>query len=312
MLYGEKLQTLVNSYDTQIKTKVQTENENIKLKAITESIIESNFRSVNWLVEWRYLTKRTFLNQIRSPLFMRARIFSTLFMAALVLCLFWKLKYDEEGIRGKIGLFFFFCINQVFSAMFGVLLSFLNERDLFLREYSNQTYGVLSYFFAKNVVEIPFLAIMPVIFSLIVYFGVGLTQEFGKFVVFCLIMILLVCCASSLGLFVGSIFTNESVALSFAPLVISPIIIFSGVFVDADSQYVFLRWIQYISPIRYASEALMRNEFDGNNKYLFNPLTLYPSFNLGKWECILINGCLAVGFNMLSLLFLRLRIRKVQ
>jgi len=46
-----------------------------------------------------------------------------------------------------------------------------------------------------------------------------------------------------------------------------PFIIFAGYFVNLNDVYVWLRWIQYISPVRYSTEALIRNEFEGNNKY---------------------------------------------
>lgn len=83
----------------------------------------------------------------------------------------------------------------------------------------------------------------------------------------------------------GTAFQNESVALAITPLIISPIIIFSGVFFDPNTSYVWIRWLQWISPIRYAAESLMRNEFDGNHKYIVNPLTVsYPSFTLGLWN----------------------------
>ena len=311
--FEDKLKMLTSEYEKSLKPRIEAEDSDIKLVDITGSVLGSTFRSSNWLTEWWYLTKRTFMNQIRSPLYLRARIFSTLFMAFLVLSIFWDLGTDEEGIRGKIGLFFFFCTNQIFSAMFGVLMAFLNEREIFLREYSNRTYGVLSYFLAKNFVELPFLAIMPVIFSAITYFGVGLTEDIEKFWIFALIMVLLVYCSSSLGFLMGTAFTNATIALAMAPLVISPIIIFSGTFFDLDQAYVWLRWLQWISPIRYACEALMRNEFVGNSRYEVDVLSyIYPSFTLGKWNCILINGCLGVGFSMFSLIFLKLRVRKSQ
>lgn len=188
VVYQETLELLTSEYYKCLMPKVQADSAAVHNLDLTGSIISQSYRTSDCMTQWLYLCRRTFLNQVRNPLFWRARIFSTIFMALLVLSVFWDLGYDSKGIQGKIGLFFFFCTNMVFSPMFGVLMTFLNERAVFLREYSNKTYGVLPYYFAKIFVELPFLLLVPVMFASIVYFGVGLTAEFGKFCIFCLIM----------------------------------------------------------------------------------------------------------------------------
>ena len=74
-------------------------------------------------------------------------------------------------------------------------------------------------------------------------------------------------------------FTDAAVATSVGPLILAPILLFSGYFVNLDSVYVWLRWLQYLSPVRYSLEMLLRNEFDGK-KTEFDPLTQF-SYNLG-------------------------------
>ena len=46
-----------------------------------------------------------------------------------------------------------------------------------------------------------------------------------------------------------------------------PFIMFGGYLVNLNNIYVWLRWIQYISPIRYCNEILLRNEFENNDNY---------------------------------------------
>jgi ABC-type multidrug transport system permease subunit len=40
-----------------------------------------------------------------------------------------------------------------------------------------------------------------------------------------------------------------------------PIMLFSGFLSNVDSYPKWIAWIQYLSPIRYGFEALVRNEF---------------------------------------------------
>jgi len=52
-----------------------------------------------------------------------------------------------------------------------------------------------------------------------------------------------------------------AVALSVAILSFSMMMVVSGFLVDPDSIFPFLRWIQWISAIRYSSNLLTINEF---------------------------------------------------
>lgn len=91
-----------------------------------------------------------------------------------------------------------------------------------------------------------------------------------------------------------------------------PFILFGGYFVNLDDVYVWLRWLQYLSPIRYSTEAILRNEFENNSKY--GNITTYQKYHydIGMWYCILILGGLGVFFRFFALFFLRLTVAKVQ
>jgi ABC-type multidrug transport system permease subunit len=46
---------------------------------------------------------------------------------------------------------------------------------VFLREQANNMYSVGTYYLAKTLVETPVLLLSPIVFAVIVYFGIGLT-----------------------------------------------------------------------------------------------------------------------------------------
>jgi len=78
------------------------------------------------------------------------------------------------------------------TPVFSVLLLFIVERPVFLREYANKTYGTTTYFVSKSLTEIPFQLIFPSAFSIIIYFATGMTAEFGRFLIFTVILIAIV------------------------------------------------------------------------------------------------------------------------
>jgi hypothetical protein len=77
-------------------------------------------------------------------------------MGVMICVIFWQLDDSPTGIADKGGAMFFISINQVMMSMFSVLLTFSAEREVFLREYSNRTYGIIAYYTSKSIVEIPF------------------------------------------------------------------------------------------------------------------------------------------------------------
>ena len=77
-----------------------------------------------------------------------------------------------------------------------------------------------SYFIGKVAVEIPITLLMPAVFTLLIYFGIGLAITFKQVCLFYLILMLLQFCAASYAYFLGSIFERGESAVLIAPLFI--------------------------------------------------------------------------------------------
>ena len=123
-------------------------------------------------------------------------------------------------------------------------------------------YSVSSYYLAKTLAETPVLLITPMVFSVIVYFKIGLMITAPQFFLFYVILELITQCAASFGYFMSSIFEKEEAVTALAPIVMMPLILFGGQFANSDNIQAWISWFQYISPIRYGLEALVVNEFD--------------------------------------------------
>jgi ATP-binding cassette, subfamily G (WHITE), eye pigment precursor transporter len=76
---------------------------------------------------------------------------------------------------GLAGCLFFMAVNLVFANMMGTILTFQDERPVFLREYTNRMYSVPAYYMAKVLLETPMMCFTPMLNAIIVYFGIGLT-----------------------------------------------------------------------------------------------------------------------------------------
>ena len=86
-----------------------------------------------------------------------------------------------------------------------------------------------------------------------------------------------------------------------------PILMFSGFFSNAGTLATWIAWIQYISPVRYALEAFVWNEF-GSRDYKPEELNMvqFLGFEIGLSNCLFIIGAIAIIFRVLTGIFLKL------
>lgn len=61
----------------------------------------------------------------------------------------------------------------------------------------------------------------------------------------------------------ASIFEDLSVALAILPVILLPLILYSGFLLNPTTIPDYLIWIRYISPTQYAVTGLLENEFKG-------------------------------------------------
>lgn len=67
----------------------------------------------------------------------------------------------------------------------------------------------------------------------------------------------------AVGTVAGAAFNEIGMALAVLPLLLLPLMMFSGLIINIGSIPIYFRWIKYISPMKYGYEALMKNEYLG-------------------------------------------------
>ena len=72
-------------------------------------------------------------------------------------------------------------------------------------------------------------------------------------------MMMLAVMGSSLGMFIGMLFLEESKVAVMLPIIMVPTMLFSGIFNKLNDITLVLRWLQYLSPYRYGVHLLLQN-----------------------------------------------------
>nr|XP_039263394.1 protein white-like [Styela clava] len=208
---------------------------------------------------------RAMITIYRDPVVSRVRLGQTIVVALIIGLVYLRTPfgkpYDTSEVRNISGALFLVAINLTFSYVFGVINAFPTEIPLFRREHFNGMYSTAAYFFSKNVAELPMYIILPLIYSVIVYFMLGLYPGAAEFFVFYGICLLLVSTCVSFGYLISCMSPTVTVALAIGPPLIMPLLLFGGFFLSADSIPVYFVWLKYLSWFLYTNEMLTINQW---------------------------------------------------
>eukprot|EP00050_Salpingoeca_kvevrii_P011111 m.12819 g.12819 ORF g.12819 m.12819 type:complete len:185 (+) comp3261_c0_seq2:1468-2022(+) len=151
--------------------------------------------------------------------------------------------------------------------------------------------------------------------ALIVYWLVDLNSDFGRFLRFTLALIGVNLTATSFGMCISAMTPNIEVAGLIAPITLILMMLFGGFYINVESIPDWLIWLESISFIKYAYQALLVNEFDGGTyscEEAFNCLDtgdkVLDSLSMDDvhyWEEFGKLMALAVGFRIIGYFALR-------
>lgn len=307
-----------NQYNNQY-TNTNNNTTNHQTIAIEDHSHAHHDKSLTWpntrAEEFGILLKRNFILYFRDRVAILATLGQTVFLMLLLSFVFFQLDSDFAGVQGRLGLLFFVSINIIFTTVNVLLAVFAVDRAILLRERSAATYRVLPSYSAKFIALLPQSLIFLMIFAIPLYFITGLTMPFDRLLVFLLMLAALRYASIGMGLCIASISPTVQISQIIGPLIIVIFLIFGGNLANSNEITWILRWIQYISIIFYAYQALAQNEFTGNfygvqddsaqlvpGEYYLN---LYGLENVGEWGCL--GAILGIGTAFLVLGYIGLR-----
>ncbi|XP_077210125.1 ABC transporter G family member 4-like [Tasmannia lanceolata] len=168
--------------------------------------------------------------------------------------------FDKEGIVKRLGLFAF-TLTFLLSSTTETLPIFVNERPILLRETSSGVYRLSSHLIANSLVFLPYLLGIALIYSISVYFLVGLCATWQAFSYFVLVIWVVILMANSFVLLLSSIAPNYIAGTSLVTIFLACFFLFSGYFISKDSMPKYWLFMHYFSLYKYALDALLINEY---------------------------------------------------
>ncbi|KAJ0243864.1 ABC transporter G family member 23 [Hirschfeldia incana] len=180
-----------------------------------------------------------------------------------------RLKRDEEGVAERLGLFAF-SLSFLLSSTVEALPIYLRERRVLMKEASRGSYRISSYMIANTIAFVPFLFVVSLLFSIPVYWIVGLNPSVQAFSFFVLCVWLIILMASSLVLFLSAVAPDFISGNSLICTVLGAFFLFSGYFIPKEKIPKPWMFMYYVSLYRYPLESMLVNEYWSLRKECFS------------------------------------------
>ncbi|XP_061730005.1 ATP-binding cassette sub-family G member 4 isoform X1 [Cydia pomonella] len=219
------------------------------------------------LTQFWVVLKRTLLFSRRDWTLMYLRLFAHVLVGLLIGALYYNIGNDGAKVLSNLGFLFFNMLFLMYTSMTITILSFPLEMPVLVKEHFNRWYSLRSYYLAITVSDIPFQAIFCVIYVVIVYLLTSQPLEWFRFSMFLTSCLLISFVAQSVGLVVGAAMNVQN-GVFLAPVMSVPFLLFSGFFVSFNAIPVYLRWITYLSYIRYGFEGTALATYSFNREKL--------------------------------------------
>ncbi|KAI6762380.1 hypothetical protein HG530_008360 [Fusarium avenaceum] len=198
----------------------------------------------------------------KATLFMKQG--ATVIQALLGGSLFYNAPNNSAGLFLKGGALFFSILYNALIALSEVTDSFTG-RPILAKHRSFALYNPAAVVIAQIVADLPIMLFQVSHFGLILYFMVGLKVTAGAFFTYLLINYTAALSMTSFFRFIGAAFPTFDAATKVSGLSTVALFVYMGYMIVKPEMHPWLSWLFWINPMAYAFDALLSNEFHGQN-----------------------------------------------
>uniref|UniRef100_H3GF88 ABC transporter domain-containing protein n=1 Tax=Phytophthora ramorum TaxID=164328 RepID=H3GF88_PHYRM len=188
-------------------------------------------------------------------------------LAALLVGVVFGLVYlqldldDQQGIQNFAGAFFYVVVVQMLFIAYRTFVFMPRETAIALRErqeYRGGWYHLLCWYFTKIVAELPALIILSIALFVPVFLLVGIGHGFTVYIYMQIVVVLAGWAAIGLAFLTLGVLRHVTLALIVYAVLLVLFVAFGGLLINVTDIPDWLVWLHYISPVKYAYEALMK------------------------------------------------------
>lgn len=217
---------------------------NLKLSNVKENICYANPRFMEVLI----LCQRFSNNIYRTKQIFIARTIQAVAAGIVLGTIFMNAGNDSmrSKLQTQIG-FFAFSLTFLLSSTTEGLPIYLQERRILMKETSREAYRVSSYVISNTMVFIPFLLFVALLYTIPVYWLVGLRRQINAFLYFSLVVWLVVLMSNSFVACFSALVPNFIMGTSLIAGLVGSFFLFSGYFISKEDIPEYWIFMQYLS-----------------------------------------------------------------
>ncbi|KAL6357064.1 hypothetical protein LRP88_10681 [Fusarium phalaenopsidis] len=198
----------------------------------------------------------------KSTLFMKQA--ATLIQSLLGGSLFYSAPANSAGLFLKGGALFFSILYNALIALSEVTDSFTG-RPILAKHRSFALYHPAAICIAQVVADFPILLFQVTHFGLVLYFMVGLKTTAAAFFTYLVTNFMTAMSMTAFFRFIGAAFPTFDAATKVSGLSIVALFVYMGYMIIKPEMHPWLSWIFWVNPMAYGFEALLGNEFHGQD-----------------------------------------------
>ncbi|CAI5490031.1 unnamed protein product [Closterium sp. Naga37s-1] len=241
------------------------QEEQLKKKQ-QQCVVESNYKGTrryanSWPRELWILLRRAALIITRNPALYGLRLGLLTVAGLLLSSLFWQPPHTPKGLWERLA-YLSFIVAVLFFCSADATPIFIEDRHIFIRETSHNTYRTSTYVVAHALVYMPLQILMALVITLESWWCVGLSGGASGFFFMALLCFGCLFAGNAIATFCSAFFSSIILAYAVVISCMAYFTIISGFYIPRTAIPPFWIWLHYLSPIKYAYEAMVLNEFD--------------------------------------------------
>lgn len=260
--FSERLATEMNEYRHEIEKQKQIYDD-FQLahrEAKRKHTSSKSVYSVPYCLQIWALIQRQFILKWQDR-FTLTTSWSTVVIIAFVIGSVWLQQPETSaGAFTRGGVLFIAFLYNAFNAFSELAACFLG-RSIVNKHRAYTFHRPSALWIGQLCVDLAFASVQIFVFSVIVYFMVGLVLDAGAFFTFYFIIVLGYLCMTLFFRTLGVLSADFDVAIKWAALIITLFVVTSGYLLQWQDQQAWLRWIYYVNVMGLGFAALMANEF---------------------------------------------------
>ncbi len=247
--------------DYMLQSRDIKQNEIVVLKPIDVENQKAEKYAITFKQQFICNLQRMFRNIIIEKQSFFASLLLTIILGLTIGLILYQRPNDQIGIYEKFAALFYANVHSSLKSFSYVIIVF-SDKTYYIRERRSKMYLASSFVLARLLSKLPEFLISSFVFSVIVYFMVGLESTLSGFFFFYLCLFCLELCVYSFSQMLAAIINNFLITTSLYGIISMLFMITTGFMRVPGHIPKYLKWTYWISFFHWFIESCMINEFE--------------------------------------------------